>query len=83
MKKILVALLGFFTLTHTWAQYLEIPIANIESGVYTEDVMLELDHVEDGVSIFYTLNGEEPTVADNLYTGPISLSTISGEPDVY
>ncbi|MGB1103857.1 MAG: CotH kinase family protein [Crocinitomicaceae bacterium] len=83
MKKMIFALLGLISISQAKAQYLDVPIASMESGIYTEDITLELDHVLDGVSIFYTLNGEEPTVADNLYTGPISLSTISGVSDVY
>lgn len=84
MKKHLLSLVLYTGLmTPVFGQLLETPISNMASGVYTEDVTFELDHVEDGVSIFYTLNGDEPTVADNLYTGPITFSAIGDEADVF
>ncbi|MDG1916175.1 MAG: CotH kinase family protein [Crocinitomix sp.] len=65
------------------AQALAPPTPSIEAGIYTSAVELELTHLEAGVSIFYTLNGEVPSVSDILYSGPITLDNIDGEDDVF
>lgn len=65
------------------AQVLAPPTPSIEAGIYTSAVDLELSHEEAGVSIFYTLNGDEPSVSDILYSGPITLDNIEDEPDVF
>ncbi|MFT5818998.1 MAG: hypothetical protein ACI8ZM_000220 [Crocinitomix sp.] len=65
------------------AQVLAPPTPSIEAGVYTSAVNLELSHIEAGVSIFYTLNGDDPTVSDHLYTGPITMDNIGDGPDVF
>ena len=81
-KGILMLIAGLLSLTLT-AQVLTPPTPSAEAGVYTDDILLELTHEEPGVSIFYTINGNEPSVADILYEGPITLSNRDGDPDVY
>lgn len=81
-KKLLFLLVAFSAFGAK-SQALTLPTSSEAAGVYVSAINLELSHVEPGVSIFYTVNGDEPSVADNLYEGPITLGMISGEPDVF
>ena len=81
-QRILLLMAGLISLSLN-AQVLSPPLASTEAGIYTEDISLELTHEETGVSIFYTINGDNPTVSDILYEGPIDLSTIEDVPDVF
>ncbi|MBL7899975.1 MAG: CotH kinase family protein [Crocinitomicaceae bacterium] len=67
----------------TIGQQLALPYSNGVSGIYTTDVTLSLFHDTPGVTIFYTLNGNEPTPQDFIYTGPITLSNRNGDPNIY
>jgi hypothetical protein len=78
-----IIIVAVFSRSFIFGQVLSPPYSNQNAGTYTEDVILELNHLEEGVSIFYTTNGNDPTVADNLYTGPILLSNREGEPNIY
>jgi hypothetical protein len=63
------------------AQQLTVPVSDQPSGIYTSDVVVTLTHPTPGVTIFYTLNGNEPGPTDFVYTGPLTLSNISGVPN--
>jgi len=65
------------------SQVLTAPMSSMEAGVFTSAISIELSHELAGVSIFYTLNGDEPTVADLLYSGAITLDNRDGEADVF
>ena len=81
-KKLFSSILIITLSTVVKAQVLSLPLSNQEAGAYTSAINLELSHETPGVSIFYTLNGDEPTVADFLYYGPITLENRDGELDV-
>lgn len=81
-KKIFISIFLIAISAITKAQVLAVPNSNHEAGAYTDAISVELSHELPGVSIFYTLNGDEPTVADFLYSGPITLDNRAGEPDV-
>lgn len=70
-------------LSQSFAQQLSLPYSDGVSGVYTSDITLTLSHDTPGVTIFYTLNGNEPTPQDFIYTGPIVLSNRTGDPNNY
>ena len=57
---------------------LEKPRFSIEGGFYNEPVTLSL-YGPQGVSIYYTTDGSDPTPDSTLYTGPIRLTDVSGE----
>ena len=76
-----VGLLGLTT--SLFAQVLDAPASNFEAGIYTTDVSLEIFHSDPDVSIYYTLNGNEPTTGDFLYSGPVVLSNRDGDPNSY
>jgi len=80
-KKSFFVTLSLACATLVKSQVLSVPFSNHDAGAYTTIIELSLSHELPGVSIFYTLNGDEPTVADFLYSGPISLDTHDGEPD--
>jgi hypothetical protein len=48
--------------------------ANIPTGHYNTDQMVTLGMSEAG-SIYYTINGQQPTTESTLYTGPILINT--------
>ncbi len=56
------------------------PEFSAESGFYGKDFKLELTAGE-GAEIYYTLNSEEPLYNGIKYTGPISISDASLNPD--
>tara|TARA_B110000037_G_scaffold223139_1_gene302703 strand:+ start:56864 stop:59482 length:2619 start_codon:yes stop_codon:yes gene_type:complete len=83
IKKYILSIILITANLTLMAQALAPPTPSIEAGIYTSAVELELTHLEAGVSMFYTLNGEEPSVSDILYSGPITLDNIDGEEDVF
>jgi hypothetical protein len=48
--------------------------ADVKGGVYTVDKTIVLTMSENG-TIYYTLNGSNPTVASTKYVGPITVSS--------
>ena len=48
------------------------PAVTPSTGQYEEAMSIEIK-VPDGYSAYYTLDGETPTAASNLYTGPIDM----------
>lgn len=83
IKKHILSIAFICTHITILAQVLAPPTSNVEAGIYTSAIDLELSHIETGISIFYTLNGDEPSVSDNLYSGPITLNNVDGEADVF
>lgn len=53
------------------------------SGFYTDAVQLTLQSPDPEALILYTTDGSEPTADSALYTGPITLRSRAGEPNVY
>ncbi len=51
-----------------------VPSADVNSGSYEDDVVVTLSSSEEGVKIYYTIDGSEPTKYAPLYDGPITLS---------
>lgn len=64
------------TLTAVWTKIGQImaPVANIASGSILEAGTELCLRSEEGATIYYTINGEEPTTASILYTNPIIIS---------
>ncbi|MGI6369774.1 MAG: CotH kinase family protein [Candidatus Kapaibacterium sp.] len=53
------------------------PIFSIQGGFYKNDFSLTLTNpnTSENINIYYTTNGDEPTLNSNLYLSPISIST--------
>jgi len=60
--------------------YVEKPVFSLEPGVYSGEQSVELES-EDGLAIYYTLDGSEPTEDSLWYTDPIVLQNRSVEPN--
>ncbi|MCC5941302.1 MAG: CotH kinase family protein [Balneolaceae bacterium] len=52
-----------------------------QPGFYTTDFSLELSHTEEGVTLYYTLDGSTPTTNSAVYYGPISIYNRTSEPN--
>ncbi|MGN0005155.1 MAG: InlB B-repeat-containing protein, partial [Candidatus Gastranaerophilaceae bacterium] len=55
----------------------ETPTANIESGVYNDVITVSLNCDTPNSVIFYSLDGSDPNIMGNIYTGPITVSQSS------
>ncbi len=51
------------------------PSFSIEPGVYTSTQTVSINSATDGASIYYTIDGSEPSSASNLYASPLSVGT--------
>lgn len=61
---------------------LDAPAFSEESGFYEEPFYLEIQ-AEPGVTVYYTLDGSDPTEDSDRYTEPIYIEDRSGQPNVY
>jgi hypothetical protein len=83
MRKLIFSLALVFSFAAAIGQQLTTPSSDQISGVYQTDVTLTLTHETPGVTIFYTLNGNDPTPTDFVYTDPILLQNRAGDPNSY
>lgn len=60
------------SLTHP-STFVAIPTFSPEEGTFTEAQTVTISCATEGASIYYTLNGNDPTNASTLYNGPISI----------
>ena len=81
MNRILTLIFFLLNGVFVSAQQLSVPVSDQVSGIYTTDVTITLSHTTPGVTIFYTLNGNEPTPNDFLYSGPVVLQNRTGDPN--
>ncbi|MCD8249400.1 MAG: CotH kinase family protein [Lachnospiraceae bacterium] len=64
------------------AATLDTPVFSTEGGFYSEAFYLEIE-AEEGATIYYTLDGSEPTEQSQVYTGSILIEDASANPNVY
>ena len=50
-------------------------------GIYTDSINVTISTTDEGVQIYYTLDGSEPDETSALYQGPITLISRIGEPN--
>lgn len=67
------------------APYLKarVPEFSIEPGFYLADQLLDISSGETGVTIRYTLNGDEPLESSPAFAEPIELGSRLGEENVF
>lgn len=66
-----------------WGQkVLEEPVVSHAAGFYQSEFDLEISHPEEGVNIYYTLDGSTPSESSYLYTGPLHIQDRSSQPNV-
>ncbi len=58
------------------------PTFSVQSGFYDNPFYLEIQ-ADPGQTIYYTLDGSEPTEDSAVYTGEIYIEDASGNPNVY
>ena len=56
------------------------PVFSAESGFYDNGFSLSID-VPQGTTVYYTLDGSDPTSASERYTGPISVQDMTNTPN--
>ncbi len=56
------------------AAAVEAPVFSVDGGTYTEDQTVEITCATTGASIYYTLDGTEPTTASTPYTAALTIS---------
>ncbi|MCC8139707.1 MAG: CotH kinase family protein [Lachnospiraceae bacterium] len=61
---------------------LEEPVFSVEGGFYDEAFYLEIQAGE-GETVYYTLDGSEPTAQSEVYTESILIEDASANPNVY
>lgn len=61
---------------------LDEPEFSHQPGFYTGDFNLEISHPDEAVTIYYTLDGSEPTSDSQVYSGPIPITNRTDEPNV-
>ncbi|UTW65953.1 CotH kinase family protein [bacterium SCSIO 12643] len=54
---------------------LEIPNVNFNSGFYPSPLNVLVNHPTNGVELRYSVDGDDPTSSDPLYSGSLQLST--------
>lgn len=60
---------------------LETPRFSHEAGFYEDEFELEITTGDKDITIYYTLDGSEPTINSKIYTKPIKIKSREGEPN--
>ncbi len=51
------------------------PVIGVESGTFSDEFTVEIDAPKKDLSIYYTLDGSDPTEDGLLYDGPVEIDT--------
>jgi flagellar biosynthesis regulator FlaF len=73
---------GTANTTQSISGLLEPPVLSHSPGFYSEAFELEITHPEEGVTIYYTLDGSTPTKSSLVYREPIPIYDRTSEPNV-
>ena len=65
-----------------YADILSPPTFSKPAGFHTGSFELTID-AEDGVTVYYTLDGSEPTTESPVYDGPLQITDREGDPNVF
>lgn len=64
------------TVAQTYHIQVDRPILSPDSGFFPDGAMITLTAIRSDAQIHYTINGNDPTPADALYTGPFQLNQV-------
>ncbi|MCR5646181.1 MAG: chitobiase/beta-hexosaminidase C-terminal domain-containing protein [Bacteroidales bacterium] len=56
------------------SQTVATPVFSMSSGTYYEEIDVEITCATDGATIYYTTDGNEPTIESTVYTEPIHVA---------
>ncbi len=73
---------GASNTTTGYSAILEAPELSHQGGFYGAGFLLEMETDQSGATIYYTLDGSEPTTSSAVYTGPITVDSRAGDPNV-
>jgi hypothetical protein len=75
-KTVLFFLLLFLSATSPAQEMFQLsaPLLKYQSGFFKNKMEVEIKFAQPGTSVYYTLNGKEPTEKDFLYTQPVIIS---------
>lgn len=68
--------------TTGYTAILAAPELSHQGGFYGDGFLLEMETDQSGATIYYTLDGSEPTTSSAVYTGPIPVDSRAGDPNV-
>ncbi len=57
------------------------PVYSHPAGFYSEDFLLEVSSEEPNTSVYYTMDGSDPTPNSPLFTDPILIKSRKGDPN--
>ncbi len=81
-KKILFILLLLCN-KFIFSQQLSTPVLSYPAGYYSDSIYVAVSSPDFGVSLHFTLNGNEPTINSPLYLSPILIKNKSGTANAY
>ncbi|MCB8925915.1 MAG: CotH kinase family protein [Ardenticatenaceae bacterium] len=73
---------GASNTTTGYSDILEPPVLSQAGGFYTDGIQLEITTDQPDTTIYYTLDGSEPTTSSAVYTGPLTVDSRAGDPNV-
>jgi hypothetical protein len=62
---------------------LSAPVFSSAAGYYPDSIFITISSPDPGISIHYTLNGNEPTLASPLYSAPVLVKSRAGQPNTF
>lgn len=66
-----------------YGQQLTLPVFSSPSGYYSDSIFVSITTPDIGVTIHYTLNGNEPTINSPVYSSPILMKSRSEQPNTF
>lgn len=70
------------TTSGTPTEVLPAPSFSVPGGMHTASVTVAVTTAVQGGTIRYTLDGSDPTESSPVYTGPLTLNSLAGQPNV-
>lgn len=69
--------------TSGYQETLNPPVFSHEAGFYNNSFQLNISPTASSETVYYTLDGSEPTTNSNIYNGTITIESRIGDPNIY